>query len=82
MSFNPDSDEVLTKKLSVYGNDKPNRDFCQQMANALVNLGTEETLSCMARFMSAIAQHQGVDLEFDCDLAKVQIERKQLPKRH
>ncbi len=82
MSFNPDSDEVFDKKLSVHGNGKSNRDFCQQMANALVNLGTEETLSCMARFMSAIAQHQGMALEFDCDLATVQIKPKQLPKKH
>ncbi|EGR0468541.1 hypothetical protein FG064_16215 [Vibrio cholerae] len=59
-----------------------NREFCQQMADALVALGTEETLSCMARFMSAIAQHQNVTLEFDCDLASVHIEPKQLPNKH
>lgn len=52
------------------------------MAQALVQLGTEETLSCMARFMSAVAHNQGVALEFNCDLAKVQIEPKQLPQKH
>ncbi len=53
-----------------------NNEFCEQMANALVNLGTKETLSCMARMMVAIAQKQGADLEFDCDLGVVSIERK------
>lgn len=80
MDFNPDSDECFERKLSVYGNDKPNNDFCQQMADALIKLGTKETLSCMARFMSAIAQDQGVALEFDCDLGTVQIEPKPLPR--
>lgn len=55
---------------------KNSTEFCENMATALIDLGTNETLSCMARMMSAIAQHQGVDLEFDCDLAIVTIERK------
>ncbi|MCT8877511.1 hypothetical protein AAEH72_16040 [Shewanella xiamenensis] len=82
MSINHNSDEEFGKELSVYGKDKPNRDFCQQMADALVELGTKETLSCMARFMAAIATNQGVALEFNCDLGKVTIEPKELPPRH
>lgn len=53
-----------------------NTEFCEQIGDALVKLGTKETLSCMARMMAAIAQKQGADLEFDCDLGTVSIERK------
>jgi hypothetical protein len=53
-----------------------NTEFCDQIAKALIDLGTNETLSCMARMMSAIAQKQGADIEFDCDLAVVIVERK------
>jgi hypothetical protein len=56
-----------------------NKEFCEQIANAIVKLGTNEALSCMARMMAAIAQHQNVDLEFDCDLGVVSIERKEIP---
>ena len=56
-----------------------NTEFCEQVANAIVELGTKEALSCMARMMAAIAHHQNVDLEFDCDLAVVSIERKEIP---
>jgi hypothetical protein len=30
----------------------------------------------MARMMVAVAQNQGADIEFDCDLAVVSVERK------
>jgi hypothetical protein len=33
-----------------------NTKFCDQIGKALIDLGTKETLSCMARMMSAIAQ--------------------------
>ena len=48
------------------------------MADAIVNLGTNEALSCMARMMVAIAQNQNLDLQFDCDLGVVSIERKNI----
>ncbi len=79
-----DSEPVLSNKLSVYRESPPsphaekpkgNREFCDQIAQALVSLGTEETLGCMARMMCAITTHQGVDLEFNCSLGKVSIER-------
>ncbi len=59
-----------------------NRIFCEQMARALVDLGTEETLSCMGRMMCAIASDQGVELEFDCDLGTVSIKPKPIPSTH
>jgi uncharacterized membrane protein YjjP (DUF1212 family) len=55
-----------------------NSDFCAQMGKALLELGTQETISCMARMMAAIAQKQGADIEFDCDLAMVKVERKKI----
>ena len=53
-----------------------NTEFCEQIGKALVDLGTKETLSCMARMMAAVAQNQGADIEFDCDVAIVSVERK------
>jgi hypothetical protein len=53
-----------------------NREFCEQIGAALVNLGTKEAMSCMARMMTAVAQKQGADIEFDCDLGVVSVERK------
>lgn len=53
-----------------------NTEFCEQIGAALVSLGTKETLSCMARMMAVVAQKQGADIEFDCDLAVVSVERK------
>ncbi|WP_445769359.1 hypothetical protein [Rheinheimera sp.] len=53
-----------------------NKAFCEQIGSALVTLGTKETLSCMARMMAAIAHKQGADLEFDCDIGTVTVERK------
>ncbi|EOX3447536.1 hypothetical protein VCSRO91_2831 [Vibrio cholerae] len=76
--YKPTSKTVNLVNIKTLTEDS-NREFCQQMADALVTLGTEEVLNCMARFMSAIAQHQNATLEFDCDLASVRIETKQLP---
>lgn len=53
-----------------------NRLFCEQLGHALLTLGTEETLACMARMMVAIAQRKHADLIFNCDLGTVTIERK------
>lgn len=58
-----------------------NEEFCEQMGRALLNLGTKETISCMARLMSAIAQREGTDLVFECDLGKVTIQRHKI-KNH
>jgi hypothetical protein len=55
-----------------------NNEFCEQIGVALVNLGTKEALSCMARMMSAIAHKQDTDIEFECDLATVTIERQKI----
>ncbi|PAJ75225.1 hypothetical protein CJF42_06135 [Pseudoalteromonas sp. NBT06-2] len=53
-----------------------NTEFCDQIGAALAELGTSEVLSCMARTMAVIAQKQGSDIEFNCDLAVVSVERK------
>ena len=53
-----------------------NSDFCEQIGASLIHLGTQETLSCMARMMSAIAQKQNQDIQFECDLAVVTVKRK------
>lgn len=86
MGYNPDSDEVMGKPLSVYKDKQPdtspNKLFCDQMGKALVDLGTEEALSCMARMMCAVASNQGVTLEFDCDLGSVNVKPKSLPQTH
>jgi hypothetical protein len=55
-----------------------NKEFCEQIGAALVNLGTNEALSCMARMMIAIAQKNGSDLEFNCDMGSVIVECKQI----
>lgn len=54
-----------------------NREFCEQIGAAIVTLGTQEALSCMARMMCAIAHDQGVELEFECDLGVVEVTTKQ-----
>lgn len=53
-----------------------NTEFCEQIGNALLTLGTAETLSCMARMMAAIACKADKDLAFDCDIGTVTITRK------
>ena len=55
-----------------------NSEFCEQIGAAIIQLGTHEALSCMARMLAAVAQHQGSDIQFDCDLATVTVERKSI----
>ena len=43
-----------------------NSEFCEQIGAAIIQLGTHEALSCMARMLAAVAQHQGSDIQFDC----------------
>ncbi|NRB79167.1 MAG: hypothetical protein HRU38_10930 [Saccharospirillaceae bacterium] len=57
-----------------------NSEFCEQMANAIVTLGTEEALSCMARMICAVAQHQGKEIEFKCDIGTVSVQPIDLKK--
>ncbi|WP_234498151.1 hypothetical protein [Vibrio maritimus] len=61
---------------------KQKEQFYQHIVEALAELGTEETLSCMARFMSAVAHQQGTKLEFDCDLAYIHVNPKVTALRH
>lgn len=44
MSYNRNSDEALENELSVYAKGKPNREICQQMADALVGLCVKKPL--------------------------------------
>lgn len=53
-----------------------NSEFCEQIGKAVVELGTAEALACMARMMAVVAQNEGKDIEFDCDLAVISVERK------
>jgi hypothetical protein len=56
--------------------------FYQQIAEAMLQLGTEEALACMARVMSAIAHQQGNHLKLDCDLAIIDVKPKVPLQRH
>ncbi|HDX8356806.1 TPA: hypothetical protein RQN15_000534 [Aeromonas hydrophila] len=56
-----------------------NKEFADQIAAAIVGLGTEEALSCMARVMCWVAADQGQPIQFECDLGVVAIEPKQQP---
>ncbi|GIC77137.1 hypothetical protein [Moritella sp. F3] len=59
---------------------KDNGKFCEQMAKAIIELGTEEALSCMARIICAVAQHQGKEIEFHCDIGTVSVQPIELHK--
>lgn len=72
----------ISEVVVMSSNPALNKRFCEQMGEALVNLGTTETLSCMARMMCAIAHNQSVELEFECDLGTVVITPKNLPQVH
>lgn len=50
-----------------------NEDFCQQMADAVSKYGASETLSCISRFLLAVACFDGNDMRFTCDLGEVSI---------
>ncbi|WP_421304661.1 hypothetical protein [Aeromonas veronii] len=56
-----------------------NKEFAEQIAAAIVALGTEEALSCMARVMCWVAADHGQPIQFECDLGVVAIEPKQQP---
>ncbi|WP_234498001.1 hypothetical protein [Vibrio maritimus] len=70
-SFFVGTDEIKTER-AVY----------QHIAEAFTELGTEETLRCMARFMSAVAHQQGTKLELDCDLVYIHVDPKVTTLRH
>ncbi|WP_234498067.1 hypothetical protein [Vibrio maritimus] len=61
---------------------KQKEQFYQHIVEALVELGTEETLSCMARFMLAVAHQQGTKLELYCDLVYIHVDSKVTALRH
>ena len=58
-----------------------NKEFAEQIAAAMVELGTEEALGCMARVMCWVAADHGQanPIQFECDLGVVTIEPKQQP---
>ena len=68
-----------TNKDTIHANVNDNAEFCEQIGEAMIKLGVKETMSCMARMMVAVAQKEGVDIEFDCDLGAVSVERKNIP---
>ncbi|MFQ2273980.1 hypothetical protein [Aeromonas hydrophila] len=55
------------------------KEFAEQIAAAIVSLGTEAALSCMARVMCWVAVDHGQPIQFECDLGVVAIEPKQQP---
>ncbi|XEV12263.1 hypothetical protein ACBZ90_00060 (plasmid) [Vibrio alginolyticus] len=63
-------------------NEQKNRAFCEQMAAATVELGTQEALSCMARYMRVIAHDQGISLQFECDLGSLEIQPNEILIKH
>lgn len=67
-----------TNKDSIHTNVNDNAEFCEQIGDAMIKLGVQETMSCMARTLAAVAQHQGSDIQFDCDLATVSVELKSI----
>lgn len=56
-----------------------NKEFAEQIAAAMVELGTEEALGCMARVMCWVAAATAKPIQFECDLGVVTIEPKQQP---
>ena len=68
-----------TNKDTMLANVNDNAEFCEQIGEAMIKLGVHETMSCMARMMAAVAQKEGVNIQFDCDLGVVSVERKSIP---
>ncbi|RPG68450.1 MAG: hypothetical protein CBC02_000165 [Flavobacteriaceae bacterium TMED42] len=62
----------------MYEKVNDNAEFCEQIGEAMIKLGVQETMSCMARMMAAVAQKEGGDIQFDCDLGTVSVERKSI----
>lgn len=56
-----------------------NKEFAEQIAAAMVTLGTDEALKCMGRVMCWVAADHGQPIRFECDLGVVTIEPKQQP---
>lgn len=56
-----------------------NKEFAEQIAAAMVAIGTEEALGCMAMVMCWVATYHGQSIQFECDLGVVTIEPKQQP---
>ncbi|MBS4689896.1 MULTISPECIES: hypothetical protein [Aeromonas] len=54
-----------------------NKEFAEQIAAAMAELGTEEALGCMSRVMCWVAADHGQPIQFECDLGVVTIEPKQ-----
>jgi hypothetical protein len=52
--------------------------LAEQIAASIEHLGVEETASIMGRALAYMAYSSGNDLEFDCALAVVTIERKEV----
>lgn len=48
-----------------------NSEFCEQIGQAILELGTKEAASCMARALIAMATKVGTDVEFNCELGQV-----------
>jgi|GEM_PF-959955 hypothetical protein len=67
-----------TNKDTMLAKVNDNAEFCEQIGEAMIKLGVQETMSCMARLMAAVAQKEGVDIQFDCDLGIVSVERKSI----
>lgn len=55
------------------------KEFAEQIAAAMAELGTEEALGCMSRVMCWVAADHGQPIQFECDLGVVTIEPKQQP---
>lgn len=56
-----------------------NREFAEQIGAAVVSLGTNEALGCMARVMCWVASDHGQTIQFECNLGVVTIEPKLPP---
>lgn len=57
-----------------------NRQFSEQIAEAVQQLGAEEAAGCMARSLIYLAHSAGGDMEFTCDQGQVSIERLVVPE--
>lgn len=55
------------------------RQFSEQIAEAVQQLGAEEAAGCMARSLIYLAYSAGSDMEFTCDQGQVSIERQAIP---
>lgn len=56
------------------------RQFSEQIAKAVQQLGAEEAAGCMARSLIYLAHTAGSDMEFTCDQGQISIERQVIPE--